>query len=193
MAVAPPGPSKVAFAPVREDIHPIVVNVTLAQPARGWTSPEIYAPAVPGVLVALAGLLIAHRLTQARERRKEVHELCIALKKSAADANEAIVKAWLAGVGASRLLDVEDAKRRIQSLGIAATDLKSRTGRLRFPYWRRSELDVTAEVSRLRTAATRDPFEDPERAADPSQLREVSQAVGELSIRIDRRFADLFG
>lgn len=160
------------------------ITIQLLPPtSSGLLQPAIYGPAIPGVIVALAGLLIAHALTKRRERRKEVAELCANLKKLADEAAIAAVNAWSAEVGEKRKEAVRDVKRRIQALGIAATQVNRRT---------RHRIDVTSRVSAFRKAATKDPFEDQERpatdAAEGPILHELSAFLRELDEKHDHHY-----
>lgn len=174
------------------------VDVT-AHSSSDWLEPILYAPAVPGIIVALIGLWISHALTRRRERRKEILELCDFVKGKAEAAVDASTEAWLNAPGEHRLHKVEAAKHRIQSLGISVTNLKNRS---RKGYWhsivclfkeRPLAINVSSNVASLRRIVTDDPFEDPNRAPDKARATLVSVVATELIARVDEQFAELYG
>jgi len=140
--------------------------------------PLIYAPAIPGVIVALAGLAIAHYLTKRLDRRREANNLSLALQKSAQDAAKSAIHAWGTPKDDARQHLIFDVKRELQALGIAATQLKRRT---------HTKIDVVKEVAALRTAATADPFEDPEREADQGPVGNIQSALSTLLVAITEK------
>jgi hypothetical protein len=158
------------------------VRLTVIPPERDWLDASVYAPALPGVLVALIGLLIGHLLSRRRDQRVEVSGLCDQLKELADGAAAVSVEAWLSGPTPERALKIHETKRKIQALGVAATTLRRRSrgfasGLREFfgsAHW---GIDVTREVSHLRDAATQDPFEDPDRGEDGTKAVDISVAV----------------
>lgn len=154
----------------------------------------MYAPAVPGVVVALAGLWIAHRLTLVRENRKSLLELCEQVKERCDAAAIACATAWLSEKGLERERNVKEAKRLLQRVGTAATNLKRRTQpKTSFQQSCSSPLpiDILAEVSELRRVATSDPFEDPIRAADGSHVEIINTVASSICDKIDSSSAHL--
>ncbi len=170
-------------------------TVQLDRRPQDWTDAAIYAPAIPGVLVALLGLWIAHWLASKRDRRKEVLELCVSVKDTLIDAQEACTRAWLCAPGPERAALVADAKSKLQMLGTAATDLRRRTDQGKFAAFRHvifdtpGSIDVIIEVAKLRDIATNDPFEDPQRPADEISIAKISGAASEISNKINTLFA----
>lgn len=142
-----------------------------------WRDPLIYAPAIPGVLVALAGLWIAHWLTSKRERNKAKLDYCEQIKALVDDAVAASTEAWIREEGLERERKIKETKRLIQQVGAAATRLKRLTAR--------STIDVIIEVSELRRVATKDPFEDPTRTADSSHIENIMAAADLICSKID--------
>ena len=63
-----------------------------------WTDLAVYAPTFPGLVVAILGLWIAHRLTVARDRRKQILELSEDAKDAVQEAEAACVSAWLSSI-----------------------------------------------------------------------------------------------
>lgn len=157
------------------------ITIQVVQPARGLTDPLLYAPAIPGVLVALIGLVAAHWLSGRRDRRKELSDLCAHLKEVAEEAATVAMKAWEVGAGDDRLEAIRDTKRKLSILGTAATHLSKRTPG-------RKSIDLTTEVARLRRAATNDPFEDPNRASSDQQTGAIMAALGEILGQTDEKF-----
>lgn len=54
-------------------------------------------------------------------------------------------------------------------------------------------VNVIHDVSRLRNLTTNDPFEDPQRPADPVKAGEISAFSSEIRARIDLQFHELYG
>jgi hypothetical protein len=146
---------------------------------------SLYAPAIPGVVVALVGLLIAHWLSVQRDRRKELREICNELKTEADDAAKSALTAWRLGPVQERIEAVHDTKRKLQAVGILATTLARRTSR-------RSCIDVTQQVAELRRAATVDPFEDPVRSADDRQAGAIMVTLADLLNRVEVGFNTIY-
>ena len=160
------------------------ITLQLSPPApKSLADLSIYAPAVPGVLVALAGLLIAHWLTTRRDRRKEVADLCAEIKKAADEAATAAMSAWLLISGDERRAAIHDVKRRIQNLGIASTYIAGRT---------KGRINLSSNVAAFRKAATRDPFEDPEREGTEGQhgpiMADLAKFMGAVDAGFNARF-----
>jgi hypothetical protein len=166
-------------------------------PSTGMFSPSLYAPALPGVLVALFGLYVGHVLARSRDRRKEISDLCDSLKAVCDDAADAAVEAWLLESGPDRDLKIQQTKRKLQSVGIAATTLKRRA---ESTPWRLMRLlgqptrtiDVLSNVAHLRRTATSDPFEDPSRKSDAGRAGAVTSAAAGLESAIDYGFTGLY-
>jgi hypothetical protein len=174
---------------------PLSLDVA-APPAKGFFDLSVYAPAAPGVIVALAGLYIAHHLTRSRERAKAIGDVCEKLKELTDSAVQSAVDAWEAPPGADRLAKVRTAKRLIQKVGTSATALRNRSGRRgkwNSRFCKQSEIDILQLVSDLRRAATADPFEDPERDADSSRSNNILSAGTIIQTAIDRQYHDKFG
>ncbi|UYO51671.1 hypothetical protein [Rhodopseudomonas palustris] len=157
------------------------LTIHVAPSAKGLTDPLVYAPAIPGVLVALVGLLVAHWLSGHRDRRKELSDLCSDLKKVAEEAASLAMKAWELGPGNDRLEAIRDTKRKLSILGTAATHLSKRTPG-------RKSIDLNSEVARLRKAATNDPFEDPQRHACSEQTGAIMLALADILSQTDEKF-----
>lgn len=163
---------------ISSDTTTIIIRV--GDQTRGIWDPAMYAPALPGVLVALATLLIGHLLSSYREKTKRFGELCAALKAAADEAAMSAMAAWRCTAGAERLAAIHDTKRKLQSLGIAATTLANATRR-------GGSIDLIHEVANLRRAATADPFEDPCRPSDDSQTGAIMAALSAITFKIDER------
>lgn len=167
--------------------------------AQDWRDPALYAPAIPGVIVALLGVWLVHRLTLQRDRRKEIVELCNATKDAAATAEAACIAGWLSTVGDERTAAILEAKGKLQALGIAATHLQHRTcqGAIRAIRSVFSGMDMSInvinEVAALRSVATDDPFEDAQRPPDASKGFSISTAAGALTDKINTNFHALYG
>lgn len=153
-----------------------------------WSDPIVYAPALPGVLVALVGLWVAHRLTVARESRKALLELCEDLKKRVDEAATAANEAWLCAAGPDRDVKVKETKWLLQRAGNAATNLKRKTALGIFGRKRHGVplIDVVAEIAELRRVATADPFEDTSRPANADKTETVIATAGLIYDRIDQ-------
>lgn len=176
--------------------QPITLKVDL--PPQSLFNPAIYAPAIPGVLVAAVGLWIAHRFTRSRDRRKEISDLCSDFSKAIDSAAEAAVAAWLEEDATKRPAKVSEAKRKIQAAGIVATNLKRRSAYSRFSSFRTllggpRDIDVVAHVSNLRRATTADPFEDPSRSPDSDRAEAAATESLTARAAADLGFARLFG
>ncbi|WP_166295354.1 hypothetical protein [Bradyrhizobium sp. 2S1] len=107
---------------------PVVINVGpssqtqsftihLDQRPPSWTDLAVYAPTLPGLVVALFGLWVAHKFAAMRDRRKEILELRESTKDALMEAEEACVAAWITPQGADRQAAVLDAKSKLQTLG----------------------------------------------------------------------------
>lgn len=176
--------------------QPFVIHL-LPTPQQ-WTDFGIYAPAIPGLIVALLGLWIAHRLSVRRDRRKEILELCDAVKTAVGEAEQACALAWLAPQGPERLAAIHQAKSKIQMLGIMATDLHRRTARGLFAalycLFGDCVMSVTVieEIARFRDLATSDPFEDPVRLSDNSRIEDIAAAAAEIHARVNYQFQTIY-
>jgi hypothetical protein len=151
---------------------------------QDWQDFAIYAPAIPGVVVALLGLWISHRLTIAREQRKQLLDFCEQLKDQIDAAVHACTEAWLSDKGLERQRKVKDSKRLLQRAGTSATTIKKRTSN-RLVFRSSRTVDFLQEISELRRVATRDPFEDPFRAADGSHIDDINTAATAIYNKID--------
>lgn len=176
--------------------QPQALTIHLEQRPPSWTDVAIYAPTIPGLVVALFGLWIAHRFAAMRDRRKEILELKEATKDALSLAEEACVKVWLEPPSAALILD---AKSKLQILGTSATDLKRRTKQA---WWRHVThlfnncliaVDVIIDVAKLRNVVTEDPFDDLNHASDQGRATEITAACSELRARIDQQFHSLYG
>lgn len=151
---------------------------------NSWLNPELYLPAIPGVLVALAGLWIAHCLARSRERRKEISDRCDTLRDSAELAAECALAAWACPKGNKRKEKIQKTKRKLQIVGTIATDLARRSkSRLR------PGVDLAQEVTAFRRATTADPFEDPTRTGTHQRDGDVNNALANLLTAITTRFS----
>jgi len=163
-----------------------------------WTDVSVYAPTFPGLAVAILGLWIAHRFTVARDRRKEILELCEDTKAALIEAESACTKAWLSSQ-AERAASVAEAKSKLQALGITATDLRRRTGKgvlRRLKYLVVDCLmavDVVNDVGGLRDIATNDPFDSTTRQPDGARIADISAKVSEIQAKVNMQVHELFG
>ena len=184
------------------DVAPSTTNQTftlqLEPRPQNWTDVSVYAPTFPGLAVAILGLWIAHRFTVARDRRKEILELCEDTKVALKEAESACTKAWLSSQ-TERAAAVAEAKSKLQALGITATDLRRRTGKGVF---RRLKylivdcliaVDVVNDVGRLRDITTNDPFDSSTREADSGPVSDISAKVSEIQAKVDMQVHELFG
>lgn len=163
-------------------------------------------PAVPGVLVAIAGLYIAHWFSAKRDRRKEVADLCKSIKELADSAAESAVQSWNASTAKERVAAIAPTRRRFQSVGIAVTDLRVRTARISHlaTLWRllqrgkrpvaneffiRTSIDAGQELVAFRKAAMQDPFDDVTRPANPTVVLEIESRLASFQSAIDRGFS----
>jgi hypothetical protein len=184
---------------------PVNVRIQLPEKKNALADPSTYAPAAPGLLVALFGLWAAHALAQRRDRKKAIYDLCETLKKLADEASAAAVLAWLENDSALRVSSIASTKRLLQSTGITATTLKRRTlarqtwARPRkFSIWplrvfERRSIDLIREVAALRSVTMSDPFEDPNRNSDGSRVDRINAAVSMLYASVDRALFDYQG
>jgi hypothetical protein len=127
---------------------------------------NLYAPAIPGVLVALAALWIAHWLAGSRERKKGLAELCDALEALAEEAVKASNDGWTLRAGQKREQAVHMTRWRLQKVGAAATRLLNQSSGPMS-----SGINVITEAAHFRDALTADPFLDPRRRPDPAKVR----------------------
>lgn len=176
--------------------YPYIIQL-LAKPQE-WTEPGVYAPAIPGIVVALLGLWIAHKLSVRRDRRKEILELCEGVKGAVGEAEKACTLAWLAPAGPDRLSAIHESKSKLQMLGIMATDLHRRTTRgFVFRVFNLfadivMSVNVIGEVARFRDMATSDPFEDPDRPSDDSHISDIAAMAAEIHARVNQQFNSLY-
>jgi hypothetical protein len=91
-------------------------------------SAETYAPAIPGVVVALFVLFVSNFISGRRERRKELLSLCDNIEELIDAAVEAVSDAWVSQKE-DRVSKVAVAKRKLQMLGSNITELSRRSGR----------------------------------------------------------------
>jgi hypothetical protein len=184
---------------------PVNVQVNVPDKKSSLLDAAVYAPAMPGILVALFGLWAAHALAQRRDRKKSISDLCEALKKMVGVASSSAIDAWLEPVAADRVSGVASTKRLLQSAGITATTIKRRTDARRswgiankvsirpFSVLERRSIDLISHVARLRQIAMQDPFEDPSRGADSSKVNSINAAASSLISSADRALFDYQG
>jgi hypothetical protein len=142
-----------------------VLEVVQVKDQRDLSDPSLYAPALPGLIVAILGLWVAHWLTIRRERRKDLFALCDALEKLVEEAVAASNLAWTSPAGQARIEAVHDTRWKTQKVGAAATRLLRQTqGPLS------DGIDMITHAAHFRDVLTEDPFMDPGRAADPSRV-----------------------
>jgi hypothetical protein len=174
------------------------ITIQLEQKPLNWTDLAIYAPTFPGLLVAILGLWIAHRFTVARDRRKEILQLCEDTTAALMEAESACVAAWLSSV-ADRATTIATAKSKLQAAGITATDLRRRTQKGPFRMLKHLfvdcaiAVDVVNDIGQLRDIATSDPFESLVRQPDDRQIGSITAKVAEIQARIDMQVHELFG
>ena len=177
--------------------QPYVIQLT--NQSHGWTEPSIYAPALQGVMVALVGLWIAHRLAWRRERRTEILQHKKALQDLLSEVETICAAAWLAEPGPDRIANIKLAKARLQDAGVKATDLNRKTkqgiaGALRSTFADRPmSINVIYEIAQLRDVATGDPFEEPMRPIDDSHIDDISAIIREINAKTYQDFFALFG
>ena len=177
-------------------VQPYVIHIL--PKAQDWNDFGTYAPAIPGIIVALLGLWIAHRLSVRRDRRKEILELCEDVKSAVGEAEQASARAWLTARGPERLPAVHDAKSKLQMLGIMATDLHRRTmrgslGSLKCLFTDSPmSINVIGEIAQLRDIATADPFEDPRRSLNRRPIDDIAAVAAEIHARINYQFQSLY-
>lgn len=175
------------------------VSLKLAPPKSSMLDMSVYAPAIPGVLVALVGVWLTSRLAQRRERRKEVLELCDKFEVKVDEALTAVDAAWHSQIGYNRDIETKKTKRLLQDVGRLATSIRkhSACGRLReflcfIGFSKRiTEINVISSVSSLKRAIFTEDFEEPNRSPptrsfdDSDQYSEsVLAAAGELLGRL---------
>lgn len=168
------------FIQLLDSSRPIVIQ--LEMPRKDLLDFSIYAPTIPGVLVALVGLIIAHQLSLARDRRKELRDLCTELKKLADDAATSAMATWQMPKSDDRQKAVNETKRMLQAVGIAATHLNRR----------QKSIDLASQVYELRRAATTDPFEDPDREAAAHQIGPIMAVLAELIHSIETGYSKVY-
>lgn len=176
-------------SPVPSGMHRSeVIQIIQATPEKkDLTDLALYAPALPGVLVALAGVWFGHWLSQKRDRRKEISDACSEIKDLAGMAVDAAISAWTAKVGDKRRSSVKETYRRFNILGIAATSLRDRTDAK--PLFRRQKsIDLTSAVFALRKSAMMDPFDDPSRAASSANVDQINTELSALWAEVGRQF-----
>lgn len=179
--------------------QPQAITIQLDPRPPSWTDFAIYAPTIPGLVVAVLGLWVAHKFAAARDRRKEILELKELTKDALENAGEACTAAWLAAAGAERPSELIEAKSKLQTLGITATDLRRRTQRPWYIHiWHLFTdcplaVDVVNDVARLRNVVTNDPFDDPTRGPDEIKVSEIAALASEIRSRIDLLFHQLYG
>jgi hypothetical protein len=71
------------------------ITLKITPPESSLLNPAFYAPALPGVAVAVLGLWLGHVLARSKDRRKEIADLCDKLKLAAAQPSDAAMEAWL--------------------------------------------------------------------------------------------------
>ncbi|MCC8954315.1 hypothetical protein H8B02_12870 [Bradyrhizobium sp. Pear77] len=174
--------------------QPQTFTIQLEQRPPSWTDFAIYAPTVPGLVVAVLGLWVAHRFAVARDRRKEIADLKEFTKDALTAAQEACVAAWMASPEESWLEKLMTAKGKLQELGIAATDLRRRTKQgwitdiqhvfIECPL----AVDIIHDIARLSNLATNDPFDDPQRQADNAKAEEFPRSPAKSEAASTRSF-----
>ena len=184
---------------------PVNVQVLVPEKKSSMFDVGAYAPAFPGILVALFGIWAAHALAQRRDRKKSISDLCESLKKITGDATIASIDAWLEPKAAKRASGIASTKRLLQSAGITATTLQRRTRArqswgivAKKSFWpprlfEKRSIDLIREVTNLRQVAMADPFEDPTRGADASRSDAINAAASSLVATADRALFDYQG
>lgn len=197
-----PGP---AIERVIVTAPPVNVQVNVPEKKNSLFDAGVYAPAIPGIIVALFGLWAAHFLAQRRDRKKAISDLCEALKKMVGDASTAAIDAWLEPNADERASGIASTKRLLQSVGITATTLKRRTEARRSwaiaspkSLWplklvERRSINLIGDVAKFRRVAMGDPFEDPKRTADPTRSDAINAAASALIANADRALFDYQG
>ena len=89
--------------------------------------------------------------------------------------------AWTAGPTPERIAAIHDTKRKLQAVGIMATNLARRTAG-------RKCIDLAQQVAELRRACTIDPFEDPDRGSDDRQIGAIMATLANLLNQIEVGF-----
>lgn len=147
-------------------------------PQRGVWDLANYAPAIPGVIVSILTLFLAHHLALKKEKRKEKLEMCENIKKIADDAVTAAIDAWNCVPGEDRRIKIFTTKQKFLMLGRSVTDIDKYSGH---------KINVVNDIVRLRRAATVDPFEDSERCAQPEMCDGIISALSDLISELDRQ------
>jgi hypothetical protein len=75
----------------------------LALPKPDPYSFSLFLPTLPGLVVALFGLWVAHRFTRSRDRRKEISDICASLNEAIDDVADVAISAWLETKEAERI------------------------------------------------------------------------------------------
>lgn len=190
-------------APVTINVGPSsqtqTFTVQLEPRPPSWTDPSIYAPTLPGVVVAVLGLWVAHKFAAMRDRRKEFLELRDVAKDALDEAESSSSAAWLAPADATRPEKLMLAKSKLQAFGTTATDLRRRTKQslmthLRHVFWDVPlAVDVVNDVARLRDLVTSDPFDDPNRQPDSIRASDIAALCAQIRGLMDMRFFQLYG
>lgn len=171
-------------------------SLSIEPPQKGWFDASIYAPTLPGIFVALAGLWVSHLLAAKRDRRKEVLDLCNSVKELLEEATKSAIEGWITDDLPKRRIAIIDTKSKIQALGIAVTTLNKRSvGRFvlikRF-LEKRNSIDAIKLVADFRRTATGDPFEVPDRPASEGKIGNITSRRAAILVEIDDGFLYLY-
>ncbi|MGA0563657.1 hypothetical protein ACO2RV_14530 [Ancylobacter sp. VNQ12] len=165
-------------------------SITISEKPTYLLNPSLYAPAIPGIAVAIIGLFVAHYLSRVRDRRKEVRDICDKLKDQAEKCVDVSALAWSELDGTKRASLVAETKRRLQILGTTASHIRqsTRTGCFNPMRFWSSELDIRHLIVRLRQACTKDPFDDPSRLPAAVPWDALEKALSDLELGTDDAF-----
>lgn len=184
------GDGKVVYLPSAQTSF----EIRISEKPNSLLSPTLYAPALPGIAVAIIGLFVAHYLSRVRERRKEIRDVCDRLKTQAEKCVEVSASAWAEADNTKRATMVAETKRRLKILGITASHLRQSTRASWMNPMRvwSLELDVRHLVIRLRQACTKDPFDDPSRQSTSVPWDDLESALSDLELGTDDAFRQRF-
>ena len=152
---------------------------------------DTYAPAIPGVIVALFVLFVSNKITSLREKRKELLSLCDDIEEQIESAVAAVSEAWKSEID-ERPQKIAVAKRKLQILGSNITELERRSPAKIFGIQHKKSINCLDEMSLLRRECTIDPFEDMERNSSDGNINGIHAAADTLLGMIRKRFHDSF-
>lgn len=164
-----------------------------------WSA-STYASAVPGVVVAIAGFWVVHRLARRRDREKRVMDMSADAHELAGKAASAAIAGWTAGKGPKRKSQIDEAIHLFQILGSTVTRLRDATARVSRRKWlgacwearslkllgSKHTLELSSELSAFRKLAIQDPFGDPDRGPDHDRSADIRVELGNFVYALDQ-------